>query len=159
MPRLQHQQAPEMVVPRSSASPMFLEQPLDGTRLEVASRTQTAIEQQISTHVSQLVSKPSLERNAESFLGPVDDLIRQEAANGLLEDVLAVGTAQLQVGRETRRKRHELVIEHRRSPFEGVRHRRDVDFYEQTVAQVVRDIDVEHRIDEVLRVGSLERVR
>src|SRR6185369_5652842 len=65
----------------------LLEQAVDGGLREVVGLP-AELRQLAPRHVAQAIEEPLVDRHPEALLGPVDDLVGDHAADGLLEDVL-----------------------------------------------------------------------
>src|SRR5687768_3928255 len=99
MPRLEHHEAPELVLPRRDAAPVLLEKSLHGPAIEVAALSHPAIHQQVSAQFPQVFPEPRLERNAETFSRAIDDVGWNKIAHCPLEDVLRGRATEFQIGR------------------------------------------------------------
>ena len=70
---------------------------------------------------AQIAFEHFIHRHAEALLRPIDDAVRNQAAHGLLENVLERAVLDLQRRWNAERERDERVIEKRHPPFERPR--------------------------------------
>src|SRR3954469_8977315 len=74
MPQLEHEQLPQPQCVVPPACQMFMDEPVDETRLEVAPLARPRRAQNIGKHVGQSTTEPDAKRDTESLLLPIDDL-------------------------------------------------------------------------------------
>ncbi len=118
---------------------------------------------------SQVLTEPARDREAESLLRPVHDIVRHVAAGNATERVLERRPPQLQTHRQSCGELGELVIDERRTRLQPVRHRHPVDQQEQVLGETRQAIGAQHPVDRLIRrraevrehlrarVGLLER--
>src|SRR5581483_10514691 len=110
---------------------MLTDQSLNLLSPEVFADATVLSNQRIAEQLPQRPAEPLPDRHAESHLGAVDVLRRQQIREGAFEQILRFLPAQLETDWQARGEFHDLVIEERRTRFEAVRHRSDVHLDQQ----------------------------
>src|SRR5436190_13043378 len=90
---------------------MLMNEPVDETRFEVAPLPRAGRAEDIRKHVGQSTTEPDAQRDAKSLFLSIEDLVRQQRSNGLLEDMLSAAVANLQRRRQRCREGDDVVIE------------------------------------------------
>src|SRR5437762_9965100 len=106
---------------------MRLYQLLEVTRIEYSGRREPGAEDGIAQSLPQRPAEPARQRNREALLGPVQDLARQIRLHRLLQQVLALLTADLQCGRQGRQPFHQRMIHQRLADLERMGHAGSID--------------------------------
>src|SRR4051812_47864591 len=77
--------------------------------------------------------QPAANRHPEAFLRPVDDLLREQGTEGLLEDPLGLAAAKLELPGNAAGEVGHFDVEERRASFERAHHRSAIDLREDAV--------------------------
>src|SRR4249919_1445452 len=88
LPELEDEQLPESQRVIAASRKMLVHQPIHEPRVEVPSLPGPSRHKDIREHVCESASKPDAKRNSEPLFPSIEDSIRQQRADRLLQDVL-----------------------------------------------------------------------
>ena len=98
-------------------------QPGHRRRVDDAAPGERPLGERVANERCEILHEPRADRRAEAGLLPPDDVVRQHRLLALLEDVLPLQPVQLQIRRNARGQRDELVVEQRHAHLDGGGHR------------------------------------
>ncbi|NBQ16025.1 MAG: hypothetical protein EBU31_15780, partial [Proteobacteria bacterium] len=107
----------------------------------------------IGTEVVDSSGNRALDRRAEALLRAVDDRVRDQPADGALQDVLRLAPGGLHRRRDAHGVLDEDVVEERHAPFDARAHAHLVDTHQQELRQSQVQVCVGHPVD----VAPLDR--
>ena len=88
VPELEHEQRPDARRLAVRAGRVAVEQAADASFAEAAAPERAGVEQDLARPGAQLAAQPVADRDREALLGPVEDVVRQPAAQRLAQDPL-----------------------------------------------------------------------
>src|SRR5438094_8981309 len=100
VPTLEREQRPQLLAVVPPAGEMFVDQPPDHPRVEIPLALDPLWRQDRQHLLTQRSAEPPCHRDAEALLGPVEDLVGQDAPKRSLQKELRPQPTQLQVERQ-----------------------------------------------------------
>ena len=96
-PELEHEEGPELFAMVVAAALMFLPKARDGAHVKDALLANAGFGKEVRNHIAHFIAKPFRHGNTETFLATADDVLRQFAGHGFLQDVFGGEAAKFQV--------------------------------------------------------------
>ena len=128
----------------SLAGEVRFDQPPDKRRLEIAALKTGGRQQRVSEQFPEVPPEPDTERDAESLLRPIEDLLWQQRRRHFLENVLPAPIRDLQGRRKAGGERNDLVVEQWHARFNGMRHAHAVHFRQHVLWQIGFRVEAHH---------------
>ena len=152
VPRLKHENGPQLALAVSMSGQMLLPHLIDPGRLEPAAGGQLPWVEQIGGPGAKRSPQPLADRHAETHLPAVGQGRRHVSIEDLAEDRLAAAVAMLELEGELPGKLDQPMIQQRDARFQADGHRRPIDLGQNVVGQIGHQVEI-HRLFEYVSTG------